>query len=214
KKMLVKKYNINPEDVKDDKLSEEDLELNKLNMDAEAGKAQKNLVELKGKIRMPEKPETPAQTIKAPTKEELELNREKWGVVSGVMFDAVKELPLYPDGKKNKDGTENEPFKFKVTPESTKEVRQMVADFCVEYQLEPNEKFITSFSPFILGLYFSKNANFVLKSHRDTFAEKVKKEVEEVYEHPSGLKRGEQAPVEVLDDDGVQQAFDAEMKDD
>ena len=214
KKMLVKKYNINPDDVKDEKLSQDDFELNQLNMEAEAGKAQKGLVELKGKIRMPEKPEPPVQTIKPPTKEELELNREKWGTVSGVMFDAVKELPFYPEGKENKDGTKNEPFKFAVTAESTKEVHKMISDFCVENQLEPNEKFIASFSPFILGLYVSKNANFVLKSHMDTFAEKVKKEVAEVYEHPSALKTGEQAEIEKLDDDGVQKAFDAEMKDD
>jgi len=212
--MLIKKYNINPEDVKDEKLSQDDFELNQLNMEAEAGKAQKGLVELKGKIRMPEKPETPAQTIKTLTKEELEVNHEKWGMVSGNMFDAVKELPFYPEGRKNEDGTDKEPFKFAVTAESTKEVHKMISDFCVENQLEPNEKFITSFSPFILGAYLYKNNNFILKAHKDAFADKVKKELEAVYENPSNLKTREQAPVQTLDDDGVDAAFNAEMKDD
>jgi hypothetical protein len=204
KKMLVKKYNVNPKDVEDEKLTEEDMELNKLSLNADAAKAQKELSELKGKIKMPEKIEIPATTNK-PTDEELKQSRTAWDTVVGNMLGAFTEFSLNPNG------TEEPLMKFSVTPESKQELTEFVVNYCVRNQLEPKKENIPEISDVIIGKYLRGNFNSILKVYGEKIEGDIKKKVEEEYENPSELGGGGKPPVNVLDEDGVEKAFKAEM---
>ncbi len=203
KKMLVKKFNVNPKDVEDEKITEEDLELNKLNLTSEAMKAKKTLSDLKGKIRMPEKPETPAGD--KPSNEELIKSREAWGTVVSNMLGAFKELALNPDG------TEEPLMNFGVTSESKQPLAEFVVNYCVRNRLEPKKENVAEISDVIIGKYLRNNFNSILKVYGEKVSGDVKKKIEEEYENPSNLRTGGKPPTEDLDEDGVEKAFKAEM---
>ncbi len=206
KKMIIKKYNVNPKDVEDEKLSQDDFDLNKLSLDSAAAKAKTSLGELKGKIRMPDKPEDTSQKTNVPTDDELKESRQTWGTVIGSMFGKFEELPLNPDGTK-------EPYmKYSVTPESKQALTEFVVNYCVRNQLEPKKENIAEISDVIIGKYLKGNFNSILKVYGNKLRGDVTKEIEEKYDHPSALKGDEKGPTEKFDEDGSEAAFKAEME--
>ena len=210
RKYFERKYNVDPKKVEAGDLTQEDLDLNLMEIASEGAKAKKRIAELKTKIKMPEPPkEDPLEKSKTKWTPEIETEQKAvWSKVSEKMVETYANLPIHMKGFK-------EPVaNFALPEEAKKELVKATVDYIAGNQLEANEANIknvgTSMFRKIRDDYFEDIMHTVFERAR-TMSEK---EYLETYHNPS-KKKNDDTPTgseEMTDEAKKKRAFEAELE--
>ena len=139
RKYIEMRYKVDPAKVESGDLTQDELNYNTMELEAQADKAKVKLQELKGKIKMPEIPkeEMPLGNTKwAPEVETVK--KAEWNVVNTEMYNQFAKLPIYPKGAK-------EPIvNFELPEEAKSKIMGNAIDYIVSNQLEVNAENLKS----------------------------------------------------------------------
>lgn len=125
------KYNVDPAKVESGDLTQNELNYNKMELEAAADKAKVKLQELKGKIRMPEIPkeEMPLGNTKW-TPEVETVKKAEWEQVNAAMGKEFSKIPIYMKGSK-------EPIiNFDIPEETKPKILKNALDYVISNQME------------------------------------------------------------------------------
>ena len=175
RKMFEKKYQLDP-----DQVDEDELEINKLNLQSEAEVARKSLTDTKTGITLPaEAPPPPAGGAPQLTPEQKEVHAKGWKEVTDKLADEWKAFPVIAKGGKDPILT------YAIPPEIKQNLIRDAYDFCVKNQTELNKENVAD----IFGMM---QRDLVVSSLPDiihSVAEKVRgmteTEYDLVYHNPS-----------------------------
>ena len=181
-----RKYNVDKAKVEAGELTEQELKYNQMDLQIEAEKAKGKLLELKGKIKMPEPVAEEAAISKKWTPEIETKQKSVWSSVNEKMGEEFAKIPIVLKGAK-------EPIVNFVLPEETrKSILQNALDYVVSNQLEVNEDNVKS----VAGAMYSD----ILFTHREDIYHAIferarsltEEEILKVYHNPS--KKNTDAP--------------------
>jgi len=211
RKYFERKYNVDPKKVEAGDLTQEDLDLNLMEVASEGAKAKAKLAGLKAKIKMPEPSKEDSGEGEKKTKWTPEIETEQkavWSKVSEKMVETYSNLPIHMKGFK-------EPVaNFALPEEAKKELVKATVDYIAGNQLEANEANIknvaTSMFRKIRDDYFEDIMHTVFERAR-TMSEK---EYLETYHNPSKKKNDDTPPgsEEMTDEAKKKRAFEAELE--
>jgi hypothetical protein len=174
-----RKYNVDKAKVEAGEMTEQELKYNQMDMQAEADKARVKLLELKGKIKMPEVVADEAANSKKWTPEIETQQKTVWLKVNEKMGEEFAKIPIVLKGAK-------EPIINFVLPEETKKsMLQNALDYAISNQMEVNEANIQSIG--------SAMYSDILFTHRDEIYHAIferarslsEEEILKVYHNPS-----------------------------
>lgn len=174
-----RKYNVDKAKVEAGEMTEQELKYNQMDMQAEADKARVKLLELKGKIKMPEVVADEAVNSKKWTPEVETQQKTVWSKVNEKMGEEFAKIPIVLKGAK-------EPIINFVLPEETKKsMLQNALDYAISNQMEVNEANIQSIG--------SAMYSDILFTHRDEIYHAIferarsmtEEEILKVYHNPS-----------------------------
>ena len=185
-----RKYNVDKAKVEAGDLTEQELKYNQMDMQAEADKARTKLLELKGKIKMPETPaDDPDKSSKKWTPEIETQQKTVWTKVNEKMGEEFAKIPITLKGAK-------EPIINFVLPEETKKsILQNALDYAVSNQMEVNEANIQSIG--------SAMYSDILFTHREEIYHAIferarslsEEEILKVYHNPSSKNTDTPPPI-------------------
>lgn len=134
-----RKYNVDSAKVEAGELTEQELKYNQMDLQIEAEKAKGKLLELKGKIKMPEVPaDEPLEGKSKWTPEIEKTQKATWGTVNEKMLAEFSKIPITIKGGK-------EPIVDFVLPEEAKKaITANAIDYVVSNQMEVNQENVTS----------------------------------------------------------------------
>ena len=211
RKYFERKYNVDPKKVEAGDLTQEDLDLNLMEVASEGAKAKAKLAGLKAKIKMPEPSKEESGEGEKKTKWTPQIETEQkavWSKVSEKMVETYANLPIHMKGFK--DPIAN----FALPEEAKKDLVKSTVDHITGNQLEANEENIksvaTSMFRKIRDEYFEDIMHTVFERAR-TMSEK---EYLETYHNPSKKKNDDTPPgsEEITDEAKKKRAFEAELE--
>ena len=133
-----RKYNVDKAKVEAGELTEQELKYNQMDLQIEAEKAKGKLLELKGKIKMPEVVAEDTTASKKWTPEIEAKKKAEWSAINEAMGKTFSTIPLVPKGWK-------EPIANFVLPEDVKKaIMQNAFDYVVSNQMEATEENLNS----------------------------------------------------------------------
>jgi len=204
RKRFEKKYNLDPNEVE-----EETLELNKLEVEADGATAIRALQELKGKLKVPEP--TPDDKPKELSPEERSKLQTGWSNVGQEIGKALTKLKI--PIKDRKDAL----LDYEISESDQKDIRDFVANYAVENQMEPNETNMRMISHMVYNQLMINKLPEIVHSVFEKARNMTEEEVHKMYENPSPSRNNDAPPAppspdnrtdkEKLQDD----IFDAEM---
>lgn len=204
RKHVEKTYNVDPEQV-----SEEDLEVNQIGLAQEGARAKAKLLELKGKLKIPEpEPSEPASTPKW-TPEQENQAKAVWSAANKAMGEKLSKIPIYMPNNK-------EPFiNFAIPEEVQKTIEANALDFAVSNHMEANEENLTSVAKFMYSELIMRNLDHIAHSIFEKARSMTQEESLKYYHNPTPLGNTDQ-PVAGrgdVDDEEAQKRklFEAEM---
>lgn len=203
RKHIEKTYNVDPNEV-----DAEDLEVNKIGLAQEGAKAKAKLLELKGKLTIPEPtPDQPSAPQWTPEKETEA--KSQWDVANKAMSEKLSQIPIFMPNRK-------EPFiNFAVPKETQAIVEKNALEFAVQNRMEINEQTLTTVARMMYSDLIMGNLDQIAHSIFEKARSMTEKERLEFYHNPSKLGGGDQPPVDRGDIDKEEEArrnaFDAEM---
>lgn len=181
-----RKYNVDKAKVEAGDLTEQELKYNQMDLQIESEKVKAKLLELKGKIKMPEISAEDASAKKW-TPEIETKQKTVWSSVNEKMGEEFAKIPIVLKGGK-------EPIINFVLPEETKKVMlQNALDYAVSNQMEVNEDNVKS----VAGAMYSD----ILFTHREEIYHAIferarsmtEEEILKVYHNPS-KKNSDKSP--------------------
>jgi hypothetical protein len=203
------KYKVDQARVESGDLTQEELNYNKMELEAEADKAKVKLQELKGKIKMPEIPKEEIPEGKNKWTPEIETaQKASWGKVNEEMFKEFSKLPIHLKGGK-------EPIvNFELPGEAKSKILGNAIDYIVSNQLEVNEANVKSVAQAMYSeirlSYFDDILHVVFERARTM----TEKEYLEKYHNPS--KKNDDTPggkVDELSDEAKRErAYKGELE--
>jgi len=215
------KYNVDPAKIDEKRVeageitqeeldqNKRDYEYSKMDFEADADKAKTKLLELKGKIKMPEPPEDdkPPEDKNKWTPEVEAEKKATWTTVNEKMGEQFAKLPIRVKG-----GTE--PIvNFDISEEARKPVLQTALDYIVSNQMEVNEANVKSVAKMIyidLKMQHELEMNHALFERARSMTEE---EALKLYHNPSPRNddnppSGEEPKTE---EERINDAYEAEM---
>lgn len=205
RKYLEKKYNVDPEQITDT----EELEENKIGLAEDGARAKTKLLDLKGKLKLPEPDSSDSGASPKWTPEKETQVKTGWGTVSQTMGTQLANIGIPMKGMK-------EPIVNFAIPEEAQ--RTMITDavnYAVSNRMEINKDNMTAVAKFMYSEYILQNLDQISHSIFEKARSMTQDELLEKYHNPSGLGNGDKPPFsksDVLDDDAKRQkALDAEM---
>jgi hypothetical protein len=205
RKYIEKKYNVDPEQITD----EEELEVNKIGLAEDGARAKQKLLELKGKLKLPEpEPELPGASLKW-TPEIEAKNKTAWGTVSDSMGTQLAAIGIPMKGTK-------EPIvNFAIPEEARKAIVKNAADYAVSNRMEVDKDNITAVAKYMYSELILQNLDQIAHSIFEKARSMTQEEALKLYHNPSPLGGDNVPPAnrgDVLDDDAKRQkVLDAEM---
>lgn len=203
------KYNVDPAKIETGDLTQDELNYNKMELEAQADKAKVKLQELKGKIKMPEAPapEPPAGSTKW-TPEIESKQKGDWGKVNTEMFGQFAKLPIRFKGV-------DEPIvNFALPEEAKSKILGNAIDYIVSNQLEVNEANVRNVAQAMYSdireTYFDDIVHAVFERARSM----AEKEYLEKFANPSKQKNNDTPPGgegELSDEAKLEKAFKGEL---
>jgi hypothetical protein len=205
RKYLEKKYNVDPAQITDP----EELEENKIGLAEDGARAKTKLVELKGKLKLPEPDsDDPGAAPKWSPEKETAI-KTGWGQVSETMGTQLATIGIPMKGM-------NEPIvNFAIPEEARKAMMTDAVNFAVSNRMEINKDTMTKVAKFMYSEYLLQNLGEIAHSIFEKARSMTQEELLEKYHNPSGIGGDGKPPVsksDVLDDDAKRKkALDAEM---
>lgn len=183
RKHFEKKYNVDPEEV-----DEDDLAINRIGMEADGVSAKKALLEVKGKIKVPE-PET--ETDVAPkelTPEEKASLQTGWESVGTNVSKTLAHLQVpIKDGK-------NPLLAYEISEAEQKEIKDYISDYAVENRMELNEQNVKIVSTMIYNQLMLNKLPEIVHSVFEKARGMTEEQVHSLYENPSPAKNNDTPP--------------------
>jgi len=189
-----RKYNVDKAKVEAGEMTEQELKYNQMDLQIEAEKAKGKLLELKGKIKMPEAPvDEPDKSQKKWSPEIEAKQKTDWSLVNEKMGEEFAKIPIVLKGGK-------EPIVNFVLPEETKKsILQNALDYVVSNQMEVNESNVKS----VANAMYSD----ILFTHREDIYHAIferarsmtEEEILKVYHNPSSKNNDTPPPSGVMD---------------
>jgi hypothetical protein len=203
RKHIEKTYNVDPSQV-----DEEDLEVNKIGLAQEGAKAKAKLLELKGKLTIPE-PEPDQPTIPQWTPEQEAKVKAGWNAANKAMTEQLSKIPIYMPNQKD-------PFiNFVIPKEKQDLIEKNALEFAVKNHMDLNEQTITAVAKYMYSELILGNLDQIAHSIFEKARSMTEKERLEYYHNPSKLGGGDQPPVDRGDineeEEAKRKVFDAEM---
>jgi hypothetical protein len=204
RKRFEKKYNVDP-----DQVDEETLELNKLDMETDGGSAKQALQELRGKLKIPE-PAAEEEKPKELSPEEKSKLQDAWGNIGQQVSKALEKLKV-----PIKNGKESL-LDYEVSESEQKEIRDFVASYAAENQMELDETNVRTVSHMVYNQLMMNKLPDIVHSVFEKARSLTEEEVHSLYENPSPSRNTDTPPgptetpkgdAEKTQDD----IFDAEM---
>jgi len=204
------KYNVDSKKVEAGDLTEEELETNLIGVSSDAAKAKAKILELKGKIKMPEPPadDVPEGGKKKWTPEIEAKQKTQWESGSSKVVEAFSSIAVPIEG------SEKPAINFEIPGESKKEIAKAIYDYAINNQMEVTEDnvraiAVMAYSDLIMKNWAKINRELINYA-RGLSQEQYLKE----YHNPSGKKNSDTPPGEgddTSDEAKRRKAFEAEM---
>jgi hypothetical protein len=173
-----RKYNVDKAKVEAGDLTEQELKYNQMDLQIEAEKAKAKLLELKGKIKMPEVSAEEAGAKKW-TPEIETKQKTVWSTVNEKMGEEFAKIPIILKGGK-------EPIINFVLPEETKKsMLQNALDYVVSNQMEVNEENVKSVAGAMYSDILFKNREEIYHAIFERARSMTEEEILKVYHNPS-----------------------------
>ena len=203
RKSVEKSFNVDP-----DQVSEEELDVNRIELTREGSKAKAALQELKGKLKIPEQDADPQQRELKWTPEQETQAKNVWTAANNAMGEKLSKIPIFmPEHK--------EPLvNFSIPEEMRKKVEAKAIDFAISNRMEANEQNLTTVAKFMYSEMIMGNLDKIAHSIFEKARSLNQEESLKYYHNPSPLG-GDRAPAGRGDVDEAsvrqQEIFDAEM---
>jgi len=173
KKYFEKKYNIDPELV-----SEDELEINKVGMQAEGENAKMELKSLKEKLKVPQ------STVSSEPQKELtpEMKAElvsKWNDVGKRVSDVFSKIPIPIKG------TDSPVVSYALSEDERREIEKFVTDYALENRMELNEANVNLVGRIVYGQIILGKLPEIVHSVFEKARQMTEKEIHNLYTNPS-----------------------------
>jgi len=200
RKNFERKFNVDKSKIESGDLTQEEYEDNLFDLQTEARKAKTRLIELKGKIKMPEPAEEkPPEASAGPEKwtpETEKIQRGVWGKIGKIIVDNSSKVPIPMRDAKDPEKKVKEFVNFVLPGETSNSIMQKAIDYAINNQLEISETDILGNESKIASVinYF-RDRSIVDNLDRITHAifERAKgmnqEEILKIYHNPSEIKR-------------------------
>ena len=208
KKHFEKKYNLDPENV-----DEAELSVNKIGLQQDGDEAKKSLLEVKGKLKMPEPPEEVPPVAEGPkelTAEEKQTLQTGWEPVVTKMIETYGSLPIYMKG------SEEPVLSYQIDSEAQKAYVQGAVAYCVQNQVELKPENAERIAEIIQNQMLIKENRNIMHSVFEKARSLTEEEVTKLYDNPSPAKNDDVPPTPEKpklssQEEASQKAFEAEM---
>jgi hypothetical protein len=163
----------------------------KFEMATDAQLARKELMEMKGKIKLPEpEPETPEQKPKELTPEEKADRQSKWTKLGTVMSQKLSKLSI------PMTGSENPLMVYELSEADQKEISDFVTSYAVGNQLELNETNIKALSGIAYNQVMVGKFPDIIRSVFEKVSKLTEAEMKSLYHNPSAkvIKNNDKPP--------------------
>lgn len=203
RKYIEKTYNVDPSQV-----DEEDLEVNKIGLAQEGAKAKAKLLEIKGKLTIPE-PDPDQPPVPQWTPEQEATAKSQWDTANKAMSEKLSQIPIFMPDKK-------EPFiNFVIPKEKQALIEKQALDIAIKNRMPVNNETLTSIAQYMYSEIILSNLDLVAHAIFEKARTMTEKERLEYYHNPSKLGGGDQPPISRGELDEEEEAkkkiFDAEM---
>jgi hypothetical protein len=205
RKYLEKKYNVDPETVTDP----EELAENQIGLAEDGARAKQKLVELKGKLKLPEPDSNDQGGAPKWTPEKESEAKKGWGTVNETMGTTLANIGIPMKGMK-------EPIVNFIIPEEAKKAMITKAiDYAVSNRMEINQANMTAVAKFMYSEYILQHLDQISHSIFEKARSMTQEEILKVYHNPTPLGGGDHpagGKGELPDDEAKRQkVLDAEM---
>jgi len=137
RKYIEMRYKVDPAKVESGDLTQDELNYNTMELEAQADKAKVKLQELKGKIKMPEMPKEEMPLGNTKWSPEVEtVKKAEWEQLNAVMGKEYTRIPIYMKGS-------TEPIvNFDVPEETKSKILKNALDYVISNQMEATRESI------------------------------------------------------------------------
>lgn len=204
------RYNVDPAKVETGDLTQEELDVNLIGVSSEGAKAKAKLLELKGKIKMPEPTpdEIPDGGKKKWTAEEETSQKASWGVVNTKLGEKLGTLGIPIKG------SDKPIVNFTVPEEIRNRALQNAVDFMVNNQMEVNEANVRSVAQMAHQELIYSNLDQIVQVVFEHARSMKEEDYLKLYHNPSPKVNTDNSGSgvgEVTDEAKLRRAFEAEL---
>ena len=202
------KYKLNDEDI-----DEKQKRYQKTEMNADADKARKSLLEVKNGLKMPEPPEEEPTEPKGWTEEQTTKQKTVWNNWGDRYAKSLQKLniPIVSE-----DGKTAKLLDYELSAEEQQQAKELVVDYAVKNQVELNQDNVNTIGRLVYkDIMFNKIPHIVhaVFEHARTLTEE---QVHSIYDYPSIQRNTDKPPArppskETEAELANKKAFEAEM---